>query len=280
MRPPPCRNAMKPPFDLLSTDFDGTIFSEFENPPVAPALVDLIEQLQAQGVKWVINTGREMGSLMESLGRASLRVRPDYLILVEREIYVHSRSRYLSLDSWNSRCTADHAALFERIADELLAMTRWVEETFPETTIYSDIYSPFCLIATSNRESDQIQAALDARCEGIVDLAFVRNDVYSRVCHAAYSKGTALTRLGRELGIDSARMLAAGDHLNDLPMLSADVARWLVAPTNAVPQVKRRIIEEGGHVSEFAHGHGVAAAIEQLWKMGKLPETKLNLHTV
>lgn len=271
---------MKPPFDLLSTDFDGTIFAEFEDPPVAPALVDLIERLQDQGVKWVINTGREMGSLMESLGRASLRVRPDYLILVEREIYVHSNSRYISFDPWNARCTADHAALFERIADELPAMTRWVEENFPETTIYSDIYSPFCLIANSNRESDQIQAALDERCEAIADLAFVRNDVYSRVCHAAYSKGTALTRLAEELGLDSARILAAGDHLNDLPMLSVRVAQWLVAPVNAVPQVKRRIVEEGGHVSEFAHGYGVAAAIERLWEAGDFPETKLNLHQI
>lgn len=269
---------MKPPFDLLSTDFDGTIFAEFEDPPVAPALVDLIERLQAQGVKWVINTGRDMGSLMESLGRAALRVRPDYLILVEREIYVHSNSRYLSFDPWNARCTADHAALFERIADELPEMTQWVEENYPETTIYSDIYSPFCLIANSNRESDRIQAALDARCAAIADLAFVRNDVYSRVCHAAYSKGTALEHLAEELGLDSTRILAAGDHLNDLPMLSASVARWLVAPVNAVPQVKRQIIDEGGHVSGFAHGFGVAAAIEQLWATGDFQETKLNLH--
>jgi HAD superfamily hydrolase (TIGR01484 family) len=271
---------MKPPFDLLSTDFDGTIFAEFEDPPVAPKLVDLIERLQAQGVKWVINTGREMGSLMESLGRASLRVRPDFLILVEREIYVHSNARYVALDPWNARCTADHAALFEQIAGELPEMRRWVEKNFPDTTIYEDIYSPFCLIANSNEESDEIQEALEARCETIVDLVFVRNDVYSRVCHAAYSKGTALAHLAAKLGLDSARTLAAGDHLNDLPMLSSDVAGWLVAPVNAVPTVKRRIIEEGGHVSELGHGYGVAAAIERLWDTGELPETKLNLHRI
>ena len=269
---------MKPPFDLISTDFDGTIFAEFEDPPVAPALVDLIERLQAQGVKWVINTGREMSSLMESLARAELRVRPDYLILVERELYVHRNSRYVALDPWNARCSADHAELFERIAEELPGMTRWIEDNFPRTSIYSDVYSPFCLIADSNEECDRIQEALDARCEGVADLAFVRNDVYSRLCHADYSKGTALARLADELGLGSERTLAAGDHLNDIPMLSTRVARWLVAPTNAVPAVKLRILEEGGHVSEFAHGYGVAAAIECLLETGEFPETKLNLH--
>jgi len=44
------------PIKLISTDFDGTIFAEFETPPIAPPLVELIGQLQARGAKWVINT--------------------------------------------------------------------------------------------------------------------------------------------------------------------------------------------------------------------------------
>ncbi len=45
------------PIQLISTDFDGTLFAEFENPPVPLKLQKLIGDLQAQGVIWVINTG-------------------------------------------------------------------------------------------------------------------------------------------------------------------------------------------------------------------------------
>jgi len=105
-------NAIK----LISTDFDGTLFAEFENPPVPERLQKLIDSLQAQGAKWVINTGRDMSSLMETLGRANLRIEPDYLVLVEREIYYLEDSEYVSLTEWNSACTEAHAALFARCA--------------------------------------------------------------------------------------------------------------------------------------------------------------------
>src|SRR5207248_7475925 len=101
--------AMPLPFKLLSTDFDGTLFAEFENPPIPPVLTDLIASLQEQGVKWVINTGRDMSSLMESLARAQIRIEPDYLVLVEREIQVHEDSRYVALQQWNDLCARSHA---------------------------------------------------------------------------------------------------------------------------------------------------------------------------
>src|SRR5258708_3719261 len=89
---PHLTTSMTLPIKLLSTDFDGTIFAEFENPPIPLELQELIGDLQARGVKWVINTGREMASLMESLGRAGISIEPDYLILVEREIHLHQDS--------------------------------------------------------------------------------------------------------------------------------------------------------------------------------------------
>src|ERR1700722_20129908 len=75
------------PIKLISTDFDGTLFAEFENPPVPLALQRIIGQLQDHGARWVINTGRDLSSLMESLGRAHLAIKPDFLVVVEREVY-------------------------------------------------------------------------------------------------------------------------------------------------------------------------------------------------
>src|SRR6266576_96109 len=106
---------MNLPIKLISTDFDGTLFAEFENPPVPGELQRLIGQLQGAGAKWVINTGRDLSSLLETLARAHLPVRPDYLVVVEREIYAHEKAQYAGLKDWNSACARAHEDLFARV---------------------------------------------------------------------------------------------------------------------------------------------------------------------
>jgi HAD superfamily hydrolase (TIGR01484 family) len=252
---------MSLPIKLISTDFDGTLFAEFENPPIPLRFVSLIATLQAQGAKWVINTGRDMSSLMEALARARISVQPDFLVLVEREIYRHDGVRYAPVAEWNAACTNDHAELFARVRPEVSALIDWVNERF-RATVYEDAWSPFCLIAGSNSDADLIHARLDEFCTRFPELTVVRNDVYARFSHVDYNKGTALAELTRMLKLTSAEVLAAGDHLNDLPMLKTEYARYLVAPANAIPQVKEIVRQQGGLVSQLTCGNGVAEGLE------------------
>ena len=254
---------MNLPIQLISTDFDGTLFSEFQTPPIPKQLQALIGELQGRGVKWVINTGRDMSSLMEALARAHISIQPDYLVLVERELYFHDEPRYIGLEPWNSRCARDHGALFARIRPELPRLAAWINARF-HATVYEDTYSPFCLIARNNGDADHIADFLREFCGGVPDLALMRNDVYMRFHHTAYDKGTALAEITRQLGLTREQVFAAGDHLNDLPMLSAKHARWLAAPQNAVEAVKNAIRQQNGHVSDLSHGAGVAQSLEIL----------------
>src|SRR6266536_1212 len=214
---------MNLPIKIISTDFDGTFFAEFENPPVPGKLQRLIGQLQAAGAKWVINTGRDLSSLLEALARAHLSVRPDYLVVVEREIYVHDKAQYVGVEEWNRACAQAHAALFARVRAAPPQLVDWVNARF-DATVYEDSYSPFCLIAEDNRDADAIHEYLNAYCAQVPRLTVVRNDVYARFSHEAYSKGTALSEIARRLGVSSDHILAAGDHLNDLPMLRRERA--------------------------------------------------------
>lgn len=247
---------------LISTDFDGTLFAEFENPPVPERLQTLIGSLQAGGARWVINTGRDMSSLMETLGRAALKIEPDYLVLVEREIYYLEDSEYVSLEEWNSACTRAHAELFARIRKDLLELHRWVSSRF-HAHLYSDPYSPFCIIAGNNGDMDAIHRHLEEYCESVPHLAVMRNDVYARFSHVDFNKGTALAEITRRLGLERSQVFAAGDHLNDLPMLRKEYAAYLGAPMNAVPEVKESLRAQGGHLSDGWYGHGVAEALER-----------------
>jgi HAD superfamily hydrolase (TIGR01484 family) len=245
---------------LLSTDFDGTLFAEFERPPIPTDLVELIAKLQADGVKWVINTGREMSSLMESLARARLGIQPDYLVLVEREIFVHDGVRYAPLQPWNTTCTGDHERLFERIRENVPALTDWVNQRY-RATVYEDPWSPFCLIAENVADADHIHEHLLTFAAGFPELAVVRNDIYARFSHAAYNKGTALAELTRRLRLSPHQVLAAGDHLNDLPMLKLEFARALVCPGDAISVVRQAVSSQGGFVADRAGGLGVLDGI-------------------
>ena len=249
------------PIKLISTDFDGTIFAEFENPPIPLSLQQLIGELQARGAKWVINTGRDMSSLLESMARAKITIQPDFLVIVEREIYCHDGVQFAGLTEWNAACTRSHAHLFERIQPELPRIVEWINARF-NATVYEDSFSPFCLIAANKPDADAIHEYLEEFCRSVPNLTVVRNDVYARFSHAAYNKGAALAELSRRLNLKPAQVFAAGDHWNDLPMLSREHAHWLGSPANAIEPVKTLVRDQGGHISKLTCGNGVAEALQ------------------
>jgi HAD superfamily hydrolase (TIGR01484 family) len=252
---------MSLPIKLISTDFDGTLFAEFEKPPIPAHLLELIGGLQKQGVKWVINTGRDMSSLMETMARSHVTIKPDYLVLVEREIHCHHEAQYVGLEDWNTECHRAHEELFKRVRQDMARLVSWVESRF-EATIYEDPYSPFCLLAGNNGDADAIHAYMEDYCKEVPDLQVVRNDVYARFAHVRYNKGTALAELGRRINIAPEHTFAAGDHLNDLPMLLTQYARYLAAPANAIEAVKKAVRSQDGFVSELFQGHGIAEGLQ------------------
>ena len=259
------RAQMSSDLRLISTDFDGTIHTDFGDAPVPIALQEKLIALRAQGVLWVINTGRDLASLMESIGRARMTVMPDYVVTVEREIHQHVGGHYQSVEPWNSRCLRDHAAVFGAHSPVIGALMRSLEARF-DATFYDDIWSPLCAIARSNAQMDAIQAELDAFSARVPELVAVRNDVYVRLSHRDYSKGTALQEIQRLAGLSPAQTLAAGDHLNDLPMLLPSVARWLVTLSNGLPQVKAQVAAHGGFTATKPAGEGVLEALEMLFR--------------
>lgn len=225
----------------------------------------LIGALQERGVIWVINTGRDLRSLLETLTKAGLSIRPDYVVVVEREIYQLQESEYVSVREWNDRCAQMHAEIFDRVRPHMPKITEWINARY-KAMVYEDPYSPFCLVAEKVQDAEEIHDYLEVFCKELGDLVVVRNDIYARFSHKAFNKGTALAEIARRLGIKPDEIIAAGDHWNDLPMLSSEFARWLVAPVNAIDQVKEAVRRQNGYVSEKHCGHGVAHGLAEVLK--------------
>lgn len=252
---------MSLPIQLISTDFDGTLHSGFENPPIPADIERVIGKLQKRGAKWVINTGRDLTSLMQELAKAQLSIRPDFVVVVEREIYKLEESDVAPVSEWNNACTEAHSKLFKQVAPHLPEIQRWIASRY-KATVYADAYSPFCLIADCVGDAEAIHDYLSVYCERIDNLTVMRNDIYARFSHVAYNKGTAMAEIARRLGIAREQIFAAGDHLNDLPMLSTEYAGLLAAPVNAIPIVKETVLRQNGYVSDKSHGYGVALGLE------------------
>jgi HAD superfamily hydrolase (TIGR01484 family) len=245
---------------IISTDFDGTLYDELATPPIPVELQELIARLQKHGVKWVINTGRDMPGLLEGLTRPDIAITPDYLVLVEREIHRREDSRYVGLTDWNDACRRSHEELFVQVRKDLPRLVSWVNSRY-NATVYEDAYSPFCLTAMNNGDAEAIHQYMDDYCREVPNLKVMRNNVYARFCHSDYDKGTALTEIARLHEISPKHVFAVGDHLNDLPMLELRHAGCLAAPANALEVVKQAVRAQNGFISRLPNGHGVTESL-------------------
>jgi len=250
-----------PHLQLICTDFDGTLHSEFTKPAVPIALQEKIRKLQENGIKWIINTGRTLEDILYGMKAAELTVRPNYIVVVEREIYQDKNGEYQPHSKWNERCAAAQSALFAHISGRLPEIFEWVNLHFT-ASVYEDQWSPFCLIAGNNSDADAIQEFVEKKFADEPLLSFVRNDVYARLSHAEYTKGTALKEVARLLNIPCEGILTAGDHWNDISMLQPECAQWVVAPANAIPEVAEYVRSINGFIAPSDCGLGVLEGLE------------------
>lgn len=250
---------------LLSTDFDGTLTDPARPDSLCPRFFRWIEQTRRnRPVVWTINTGRDWASLHAELLRRRVPFFPDWVILVERHLYaVSPDGQPQPVEDWNQPCDTAHAELFARTS-EVFHRLRQQLAGFAGLEMVRDVGCPLGLIAESESQAAAIQPIVDAAIAGHPDLICVRNSVYFRFGHAAYTKGTTLNELGRRLGFPSSHRIAAGDQFNDLPMLLPEVAAFLICPSNAIPEVRAQVQRVGGIVAQRPYGTGVAEALEQL----------------
>jgi HAD superfamily hydrolase (TIGR01484 family) len=248
---------------LLSTDFDGTLVDHEGNPPVSPELFAALEALRAKGVLWAVNTGRVLWHIEAGLHEFKFPISPDYVLTSERELFHRDPSgKWVDYGDWNQRCAADHDALFQQ-ASPLLADIHARFDAVPWAHFEYDGERMVGIVTESDAQMDDVCAFLENERLRIPGFNFMRNTVYLRFCHEAYSKGTALGELTRLIGMERQNIFAAGDHYNDISMLDGRFAKWVTCPGNACEPVKRLVRNAGGYVAEGTASFGIVEALKR-----------------
>ncbi|WP_157895086.1 HAD hydrolase family protein [Verrucomicrobium sp. GAS474] len=256
------------PVRLVSTDLDGTLIDFRPNIPADAVFFDRIEtaRSRARGGEpflWTMNTGRWWQSLSVEMMVRNFPLMPDWVILTEREIYRIHNGRALGEYGWNRRCAEVHRELFAS-AEPFWKELRDFIESQTGAELLPDPGSPVALRSRTDHEADRISQFAETRLAAWPGLSIVRNGVYMRFCHSDYDKGSCLRYLQEIVGVPPSATLAAGDHYNDLPMLTRRSAHWLVCPGNAIEPVRSVVLAQGGYTAGLPFASGVVEGWDAL----------------
>jgi HAD superfamily hydrolase (TIGR01484 family) len=257
---------------LISTDFDGTLIEHGAPAPFAPLLIEVLGVLRERGVRWAVNTGRTLPLLMDALETFALPMQPDFALTSEREIFrpaPDGSGRWEDFGDWNERCARTHRELFERAAPLLKEIAAYAEAQPGARLLYDHhvrgregVPELAGIVARDDEQMDALSIYLDGIAKREPKLAYQRNSIYLRFCHADYDKGKTLAELGRLTGIPAEAIFAVGDHHNDIPMLDGRHARHVACPDNSVEAVKQTVRAAGGYVADTGYSAGVIEALK------------------
>jgi HAD superfamily hydrolase (TIGR01484 family) len=250
--------AMRFQVQLLSIDFDGTLVSRVSEPVLDDRCVELIRDLQNDGVLFAINTGRSVDLLESGLTDFSLPMRPDFILTSERDVFRPSSNggQWEAYGDWNERCAREHAELFNSAQSVLGEVVDFVTQKTKARLIYRS-EGLEGLVAADDKEMNRITEFIERARAGQPKFHYQRNTVFLRFCHADYHKGAALGELSRLIDIPRENIFAAGDHHNDISMLNGKFAAMPSCPANAIDEVKDAVRNASGYVAESDHGAGV-----------------------
>lgn len=252
------------PTAILSFDFDGTLHEPSQIPAVPTAFFDLIRKLRdEQQVIWGINTGRSMAQMVEGFHESRFPFFPDWVVAREREVYFPNNfGRWLPERKWNTRCEKEIYRLFKRSKKLLTRIRREIGEHTGAQWMEQD-GEPAGIISRTVEEMEWIVAHITPIIQEEPHLSWQRNSIYLRFGHRDFQKGSSLCHVADHYELPVKRRFAIGDSHNDLEMLDLTNAGMTACPSNAVADVKQKILAQGGYVAGKPCGEGAVEALEK-----------------
>ena len=185
------RQGDAPALRMVCTDFDGTI-ADGDGNPISPDFFERLVAARRRGkVYWVINTGRTFESLRSELVRRKAPIWPEWVVGLEREIWLVRNQRGVGWFEWNRKCELLHQQLFASVKPLWKLIEDYVAH-HTQAHLVEDAGSPLGIIAETEEEADEISAYMTPLLQNWPSLVAVRNSIYFRFSHKSYHKGACL----------------------------------------------------------------------------------------
>jgi Cof subfamily protein (haloacid dehalogenase superfamily) len=239
---------------LVAFDMDGTLLDD--NRRIDGAFWGLAERLLAKGVAVCAASGRQHGALVRDFGDLSKQM----ILIAEGGAHVTIGEDLVSAEAIDPdvvrravvalrAMTIDHPLLGAVVSGLGEAFVERGERSFLDSVrIYYDRVTVVDDLLTIDRPVIKVAAfePRSVRHSGLVALREVAGgqtvalstEEWADLTRLGTSKGTAIRRVQRRLGIEPSACAAFGDNFNDLPMFEAVGMSFAMA--NAEPAVVSR----------------------------------------
>ena len=242
-----------PPIRLLATDFDGTL--RHLHTWQEDAFAVFREQLGALRLhcqtRWAIVTGRHVEMLPVLRTELFLRgLTPDFMVMEDARIYRRVGRHFLPFLFWNGAISWRRQRQLRRWKRRVLALVAETRVHYPDAQdLALDKVVDYWFRFATEAAAGTMEAKLNAEFASHPDFFVFRWGLEVCIVPSAGTKGEAVARLGRYLGIAPEQVLAIGDGQNDIPMLDGSCARQVGCVANAHPDVQAAVLRAGGHVA-------------------------------
>src|ERR1700752_5053322 len=121
--------------------------SRVSEPVLDRDCMELIRDLQKQGVLWAINTGRSVDLLESGMTDFEFPIRPDFILTSERDVFRPGTNgeKWEPFGDWNERCAREHTELFSSSQSVLAEVVDFVNQKTKARMIY-EINDPIGLV--------------------------------------------------------------------------------------------------------------------------------------
>ncbi len=247
---------------LLVIDFDGTALGGYQPYARFPDhLSSFLDEITERGFHWATCTTWHPYTQEQVFSASLLRSRPIRAIgrtSLACGLYVQ---KCLYLDAaWDEEMISCKSEFMQK----WLTAIRQFLQSCPAVSSLTEYFD--YIFALTYQQRSQIEEALNSETLMKEKTYWLFSSTEKQVIIFPWylSKGLAVKKVARTLGLAPENILVAGDGLNDLPMLEPDVSRHQVCPDNADPQVKERVCANGGVVASLPYADGVIQAVRKM----------------
>jgi hydroxymethylpyrimidine pyrophosphatase-like HAD family hydrolase len=259
---------MKKQIKLVCLDFDGTIML-YEDPPSGhfhPDVISLLNELEARGVHWCTNSGRDLkdqGLVIELAVSRGLKHKPVALICSESLVYERNNGSFHPLEPWNSTVHRDMLHFHRRVQERLTPLMPGLQRAYGMLPSYIGEHYTAYAIPDKDGLPQRFHMELSEILSDIPKTMITRNGGWVAVLTDDLGKGNALRQFSMARGYSPDEILAVGDQFNDLNMLDGKSALHVGCPSNAIPEVIATVRVAGGHVASVEGPHGTIEVLRR-----------------